>query len=64
MIVFVKTLLLTVTSVCVRACASRCSRVFVHVSVRDAQRREKERERERKSLNACASVFACLCAPN
>lgn len=42
MIVFVKRLLLTVTSMCVRTCSSHCSCMFVCVSVRDAQRlREK-----------------------
>ena len=57
MIVFVKTLLLTVTSLCVQVCASRCSRVFVYVSVRDAQRREREKKFERLCLSIC--MFMC-----
>lgn len=58
MIVFVKTLLLTVTSLCVRIYASQRGCMFVCLNVYDAQRLRE------KSLNVCASVFACLCAPN
>lgn len=54
MIVFVKTLLLTVTSM--RACASHCSCVFVYVSVRDAQRLRKKKF-ERLCLGIC--MFMC-----
>lgn len=55
MIVFVKTLLWRVTSMCARACASHCSCVFIKVYV-------MLKDGKRKSFHA--SVFACLCAPN
>lgn len=57
MIVFVKTLLLTVTSMCVRAYASQCSCVFVCASVRDAQRL-----REKKFERLCLSICMFMCA--
>lgn len=58
MIVFVKTLLLTVTSMCVYACASHCSRVFVYASVyvmlKDGERKKFER--------LCLSICMFMCA--
>lgn len=60
MIVFVKTPLLTVASMCVRACASHCSCVCVCVCECNAMLKKTEKKKKFEGL--CLSICMFMCA--